>query len=156
MMRENMGHMEPRVVVFTCNWNAHQSLQAAGTQRLALPAGVRALNVDCLGQIGPSLVLKAFEKGADGVMLVGCLPEECHYEFGSRRAAEMFEETRQLARILGFGDEQLEFCQLGAGQAEVLIGKVRDFVDRLAARRATGGEAGAPTAQAAQKGVAVS
>jgi heterodisulfide reductase subunit A/F420-non-reducing hydrogenase iron-sulfur subunit len=131
-------------------------LQAAGTQRLALPAGVRALNVDCLGQIGPSLVLKAFEKGADGVMLVGCLPEECHYEFGSRRAAEGFEETRALACILGFGDEQLEFIQLGADQAEVLIGKVRDFVDRLAARRAVGNEAQAGDTRPAEKGVPVS
>jgi F420-non-reducing hydrogenase iron-sulfur subunit len=132
-----MTEREPRVVIFTCNWNAHQSLQAAGKQHMSYPAGVRPLKVDCLGQISSSVILKAFEKGADGVMLVGCLPEECHYEFGSRRAAELFEETRKLARLLGFEDEQLEFQRLHADEAESLIQRVREFVDRLAARRAT-------------------
>lgn len=131
-----MVEKEPRVVVFTCNWNAHQSLQAAGKRHLSYPAGVRPLKVDCLGQISSAVILKAFEKGADGVMLVGCLPAECHYEFGSRRAAELFEETQELARMLGFGQEQLEFHQVHADEAEALIHKVRDFVDRLAARRA--------------------
>ncbi len=84
---------EPRIVIFTCNWNAHESLQAAGKRRISLPARARPLKVDCLGQVGSSVILKAFEKGADGVMLVGCAPEECHYEFGSRRAAELFEEV---------------------------------------------------------------
>ena len=130
-----MVEPEPRVVIFTCNWNAHQSLQAAGKRHLSYPAGVRPLKVDCLGQISSSVILKAFEKGADGVMLVGCQPEECHYEFGSRRAAELFEETRRLASMLGFGEEQLEFHQLHADEAEVLIDKVRRFVDRLTASR---------------------
>lgn len=151
-----MGETEPRVVIFTCNWNAHQSLQAAGKRHLSYPAGVRPLNVDCLGQITPSLVLKAFEKGADGVMLVGCLPEECHYEFGSRRAAELFEETRKLAHLLGFDDEQLAFYQLGADEAETLIHKVRDFVDRLAARRAGEKKALASGAKSAEERVSVS
>lgn len=130
-----MGETDPRIVIFTCNWNAHQSLQAAGKRHLSYPAGVRPLKVDCLGQISSSVILKAFEKGADGVMLVGCQPEECHYEFGSRRAAELFEETRRLARMLGFGEEQLEFHQLHADDAEALIDKVRKFVDRLTASR---------------------
>ena len=130
-----MAETEPRIVIFTCNWNAHQSLQAAGKRHLSYPAGVRPLKVDCLGQISSSVILKAFEKGADGVMLVGCQPEECHYEFGSRRAAELFEETRRLARMLGFGEEQLEFHQLHADDAEALIDKVRKFVDRLTASR---------------------
>lgn len=136
MTGENMDETEPRVVIFTCNWNAHQSLQAAGKRHLSYPAGARPLKVDCLGGISASVILKAFEKGADGVMLVGCLPEECHYEFGSRRAAELFEETRKLACMLGFGEERLEFHQLHADEAETLVQKVRDFVDRLNTRQA--------------------
>jgi F420-non-reducing hydrogenase iron-sulfur subunit len=128
-----MSESEPRAVVFTCNWNAHESLQEAGKQHLSLPAGARPLKVDCLGQIGSSVILKAFEKGADGVMLVGCSPEECHYEFGSRRAAELFEEVRKLARLLGFRAEQLEFHQVHIGEGSALIEKVRTFVARLAA-----------------------
>jgi len=129
-----MGESELRVVIFTCNWNAHESLQEAGRQRLSYPAGVRPLKVDCLGQVGSRIILKAFEKGADGVMLVGCTPEECHYEFGSWRAAELFEEVRKLASLLGFREEQLEFHQVHTGEGERLIEAVRAFVDRLSAR----------------------
>ena len=129
---------EPRVVIFTCNWNAHQSLQEAGKRHLHYPAGARPLKVDCLGQIGASVVLKAFEKGADGVMLVGCSPEECHYEFGSRRAAELFDEVRTLAGMLGFGQEQLEFYQVHPDEGAALVEKVQAFVSRLAAQMEEG------------------
>ena len=127
-----MTERKTRVVIFTCNWNAHESLQEAGKRHLHYPPGVRPLKVDCLGQISSSVILKAFQKGADGVMLVGCSPEECHYEFGSRRAAELFGEVRKLARLLGFREEQLEFHQVHTGEGAALIEKVRAFVGRLA------------------------
>ena len=127
-----MAQSEPRVIIFTCNWNAYESLQEAGKQHLHYPPGARPLKVDCLGQIGSSVILKAFEKGADGVMLVGCSPEECHYEFGSRRAAELFEEIRKLAGLLGFREEQLAFHQVHTGEGRALVEKVRAFVAQVA------------------------
>jgi coenzyme F420-reducing hydrogenase delta subunit len=126
-----MAESEPKVIIFTCNWNAHESLEAAGKRHLEYPSGARPLKVDCLGQVSASAILKALEKGADGVMLVGCTPEECHYEFGSRRAAELFVEVRRLATLLGFRKEQLEFHQVHAGEVETLAKKVKAFVDRL-------------------------
>jgi F420-non-reducing hydrogenase iron-sulfur subunit len=123
---------EPRVVIFTCNWNAHESLQSAGRQHLHYPSGARPLLVDCLGQLSPSVILRAFEKGADGVMLVGCTPEECHYEFGSRRAAELYyDEVRRLVGLLGLGEERLLFHQVHTGEGSGLIEMVRAFVERL-------------------------
>lgn len=127
-----MAHTEPRVVLFICNWNALQGLDEAGKQHLSLPAGVRPLKVDCMGQIGSSIILKALEKGADGVMLVACTPEECHYEFGSRRAAELFEEVRNLTRLLGLHEDRLQLVQVGTGESASLVAKLQDFVDRLA------------------------
>jgi coenzyme F420-reducing hydrogenase delta subunit len=127
-----MGASEPRVVIFTCNWNAHESLQEAGKQHFSLPSGARTLRVDCLGQVSSSVILKAFEKGADGVMLVGCSAEECHYEFGSRRAAELFEEVLKLARLLGFQEERLQFHRVHVGEGAALIEKVQAFVDQVA------------------------
>jgi coenzyme F420-reducing hydrogenase delta subunit len=128
-----MQESELRVVIFTCNWNAHESLQSAGKQHLNYPSGARPLKVDCLGQVSPSVILRAFEKGADGVMLVGCTPEECHYEFGSRRAAELYDEVRKLVGILGIGEERLLFHQVHTGQGTELVEVVRAFVRRLAA-----------------------
>ena len=130
-----MARTEPRVVIFTCNWNALHSLEEAGKQRLNLPSGVRSLKVDCLGQIGSSAILKSFEKGADGVMLVGCTADECRYEFGSRHAAELFEEVLELSALLGLHEDRLQFHQVRAGAGADLIGQVREFVGRLAAQR---------------------
>lgn len=127
-----MSEAGPRVVILTCNWNAHESLQEAGRRHLHYPAGARPLKVDCLGQVSASVILKAFEKGADGVMLVGCTADECHYEFGSRRAAELFEEVCKLTSLLGFRQEQLAFHQVRADQAESLIEAVRAFVKQIA------------------------
>jgi len=138
-----MGETETRVVIFTCNWNAHESLQEAGKQHLTVPSGVRTLKVDCLGQIGSSVILKAFEKGAGGVMLVGCSPEECHYEFGSRRAAELFEEVRKLAGLLGFQEDRLQFLQVHIGKGAALIESVRDFVAQVTSSQSLSTKAGA-------------
>jgi coenzyme F420-reducing hydrogenase delta subunit len=85
-----------------------------------------------MGQIGASIILKAFERGADGVMLVACAPDECHYEFGSRRAAELFEEVRKLGGLLGLGEDRLQLVQVGTGESASLVGKVRHFVEQLA------------------------
>ena len=123
---------EPRVVIFACGWNAYESLQVAGTQRLHYPAGARFLKVDCLGQIGASTILKAFEKGADGVMLIGCSPEECHYEFGSRHASELFEEVREVADLLGF-EGRLKFLEVPAGAGDRVTREVQGFVSQIAA-----------------------
>jgi len=93
---------EPQVIVFTCNWQAYNGLEAAGAGRAHYPASVRPLKVMCLGRLSAGIILKAFEKGADGiilkafekgadgVLLLGCPPGECHYEFGNRRAEEVF------------------------------------------------------------------
>jgi coenzyme F420-reducing hydrogenase delta subunit len=137
-----MGASEPRVVIFTCNWNAHKSLEEAGREHLSFPPGARTLKVDCLGQIGSSVILKAFEKGADGVMLVGCSPEECHYEFGSRRAAELFDEVRELAGILGFREDRLQFRQVHADQGTALIEQVRAFVAQIEGNHVSSAKAG--------------
>jgi len=131
-----MARIEPRVVIFACNWNAQHSLEEAGKQHLSLPSGVRPLRVDCIGQIGSGAILKAFQKGADGVMLVGCTADECRYEFGSRRAAELFESASELVRMLGIHEERLQLCQVHADEGADLARQVREFVDRLAVQEA--------------------
>ena len=121
-----------KVIVFTCNWNAYSGLEMAGYERLSLPAGVRPVKVMCLGRLHPGLVLKAFELGADGVLMLGCPPGECRYEFGNSRAEELFEETRALACLLGIGEERLRLDWVAAGDGEAFAQKVREFVGEVA------------------------
>ena len=103
----------------------------AGYERLSLPAGVRPVKVMCLGRLHPGLVLKAFELGADGVLMLGCPPGECRYEFGNSRAEELFEETKALARLLGIGEERLQLDWVAAGDGEAFAEKVRCFVENV-------------------------
>ncbi len=124
--------MTPRkVILFTCNWNAYSGLETAGAERLAYPAGVYPLKVACLGQIDPGIILKAFENGAEGVLMLGCPPDQCHYEFGNRRAEEVYAQAKELVKVLGCNDSQLQLDWVAAGEGQDLVNKVRDFVAGL-------------------------
>ena len=120
-----------KVIVFTCNWNAYSGLESAGVDRLAYSPAVHPLKVMCLGQLSPGILLKAFEKGADGVLLLGCPPGQCHFEFGNRRAEEIFEEARGLVALLGYREEQLVLDWVGAGQGRDFVDKVERFMAGL-------------------------
>jgi coenzyme F420-reducing hydrogenase delta subunit len=122
---------DKKVIVFTCNWNAYSGLEAAGVERLTYSPAVHPLKVMCLGQLSPGILLKAFEKGADGVLLLGCPPGECHFEFGNRRAEEVFEEAKGLVALLGYREEQLMLDWVGAGQGKVFVEKVEQFIAGL-------------------------
>lgn len=123
------------IVVLTCNWHAYSGLETAGYQRLSLPAGVRPLKVACLGRLHPGLILKAFARGAGGVLLLGCPPGECHYEFGNRRAEELFATTRSLAYLLGITEERLRLGWVAAGDSDAFARQVRTFAQRMAGDR---------------------
>jgi coenzyme F420-reducing hydrogenase delta subunit len=135
----------PTVVVFTCNWSSYSALEAAGLSALSNPgqqttysAQARPLKVMCLGEVSPGLILKAFEKGADGVLLLACPPDECHFEFGNRRAEEVFAQARSMAALLGIDDRQLRLDWVGAGQGQDLVAKVQAFCAGLPALGHTG------------------
>jgi F420-non-reducing hydrogenase iron-sulfur subunit len=123
--------LQPQVVVFTCNWNAYNGLEAAGAAHLSYPPGVRPLRVMCLGRLSPGIILKALEKGADGVLLLGCPPGECHYEFGNRRAEQVFVEAKGMANLLGYGEEQLKLDWIAAGEGQTFVDKVQSFLAGL-------------------------
>ena len=124
--------MVPRkVILLTCNWNAYSGLETAGAERLSYPAGVFPLKVPCLGQISSGIILKAFENGAEGVLMLGCPPDQCHYEFGNRRAEDVYAQARELVKVLGCGDSQLQLDWVAAGEGEDLVSKVQGFVNGL-------------------------
>lgn len=122
---------ESKVIVFTCNWNAYSGLETAGVERLSYSPSVHPLKVMCLGQISPGIILKAFEKGAEGVLLLGCPAGECHFEFGNRRAEEIFTEARGLVELLGYREEQLKLDWIMAGDGKSFVDVVQKFVSEL-------------------------
>ncbi len=78
---------EPKIVAFCCNWCSYAGADLAGTTRIQYPPNVRIIRVMCSGRVDPSFVLKAFDLGADGVIVAGCHPADCHYINGNEKTA---------------------------------------------------------------------
>jgi F420-non-reducing hydrogenase iron-sulfur subunit len=124
-------NINSKALVFTCNWGGYSGLEAAGRQQHSYPPEVYPIRVMCLGRVSPGVILRAFELGATGVLLLGCLPEECHYEFGNRRAEEIFGIARDLVRLLGYPLRCLQMDAVAIGDGGTWAEKVRDFMDGL-------------------------
>jgi heterodisulfide reductase subunit A-like polyferredoxin len=112
-------------VVFTCNWQAYSALEMAGFKRLSYPADVSVIKLMCLGRLHSGLILKAFELGAEGVLLLGCPPGECHYGFGNKRAEEVFAQAKAITHLLGIEEERLKLDWVAADDGEGFVHKIR-------------------------------
>lgn len=126
-----MNETEPKIIVYTCNWDAYSGLESAGLQGLSYPAQVYPVRVMCLGRLHPGLVLRAFELGADGVLMVGCPPGECHYGSGHTHAAEMIDQVHSLASLLGIDRTRIRLASVAAGDGTDFVSQVRDLVALL-------------------------
>jgi coenzyme F420-reducing hydrogenase delta subunit len=127
-----MNETERKVIVYTCNWDAYSGLESAGHQRLAYPAQVYPVRVMCLGRLHPGLLLRAFELGAAGVLLLGCPPGECHYRFGNTRAEEMMAQVHALASLLGIDRSRIRLASVPAGDGPDFVHQVGEFIAQLA------------------------
>lgn len=113
-----MADFRPRIVAFACNWCSYAGADKAGGKRLAYSADVVLIRMMCTGRIDPQFVMAAFRGGADGVMILGCHPGDCHYRTGNIKALRRF---RIFERMLGqFGIERKRFRLdwVAAGEAE--------------------------------------
>ena len=124
-----------KVAVFTCNWNAYSGLEAAGKGHRQYPETVFPIRVECLGRLHPGIILKAFEKGAAGVLMLGCPPDECQFDFGFQKAKEVYALSRDLLGTLGFHDSQLKLDYVAAGEGKTFSEKVVGFIEGISSRR---------------------
>jgi F420-non-reducing hydrogenase iron-sulfur subunit len=102
-----MAEFEPKIIAFCCNWCTYAAADIAGTSRIHYPANVRIVRVMCSGMVDPIYVLKAFEMGADGVLVAGCHEMDCHYLNGPLKCDAMFEKLKRVVNMLGLEDERL-------------------------------------------------
>lgn len=92
---------QPKIVAFCCNWCSYAGADLAGTSRLHYPATVRVVRVPCSGRVSPRFVIRAFQRGADGVLVAGCHPGDCHYSTGNYYARRRFLLARRLLEYMG-------------------------------------------------------
>ena len=155
---------EPKIVGFLCNWCSYQGADMAGTARMQYAPNVHIIRVNCSGRVDPSFVLKAFREGADGVILLGCHPGDCHYQNGNMKTLRRVPLLRRTLGELGLEPERLRLEWVSASEGERYKTVINEFVEQirrlgpldLEVRRApaaTGGER-APHARNAAAGSA--
>lgn len=125
------GQHEPRVVGFVCNWDAYSGVEMAGVEGREYAAGLRLVRVTCLGRLHLGILLRAFELGADGVLLMGCPPRDCHHGHGSVQASGLVQEARKVLGLLGADPERIEFVEVPLGGSEVFVERVEAFMNRI-------------------------
>jgi coenzyme F420-reducing hydrogenase delta subunit len=126
-----MSDFEPTIVAFCCHYCAYTAADSAGSQRLDYPANVRIVRVPCTGKVDRIHLMKAFEMGADGVYVAGCLDGDCHFKNGNVRAGQRVEHVQEILDDLGLGRERLEMVRMSAGMGERFAEHARDFTRRI-------------------------
>ena len=126
-----MNNAIRNVVVFTCNWDGLSCVEAAAQKGLSYPASVKVVRVSCLSRVHSGLILKAFELGANGVMLLGCSPGNCHFEIDARLIEREYDKTRNILGLLGLREERLALIRLPGDDGAGFVKQVTDFIARI-------------------------
>jgi F420-non-reducing hydrogenase iron-sulfur subunit len=124
---------EPRIVVFACNWCSYAGADLAGVSRMQYPATTRVIRVMCSGRVTPGFILEAFRLGADGVLVTGCHPGDCHYISGNQNAVVIVEKTSQLLHLLGIEDGRLRLEWISAAEGARFARIMAEFTDQVRA-----------------------
>lgn len=142
---------EPVIVGFLCNWCSYRAADLAGTARIKYAPNMRAIRVMCSGRVDPQFVLKALRQGADGVLIAGCHPGECHYVNGNIKTLRRFILLKKMLRQWGVEEERVQLVWASASEGTVLAEKVDQMTERIRAlgplnwqKTVLGGENGRP------------
>jgi len=120
---------QPCVLIFACEWSGYAAAELAGAQKLSYPAKVRMIRLDCSGRLQPGLILKAFEMGAAGVLVLGCEPKVCHYERGNEQAARAHEQAEAITGLLGLPSTRLQLAWTPPDDGPAFAELVTRFVE---------------------------
>jgi F420-non-reducing hydrogenase iron-sulfur subunit len=113
-----MDDFNPTIIAFVCNWCSYAGADKAGGQKLAYPSNVKLVRVMCSGRVDPQYVMKAFREGADGVMVLGCHPGDCHYRNGNMKALRRCRLFEKMLSQMGIEEGRFKLDWVSAGEAK--------------------------------------
>jgi coenzyme F420-reducing hydrogenase delta subunit len=125
---------EPKIVAFVCNWCTYAGADLAGTSRTKYESNVRIVRFPCTGRIDFMLLMKAFENGADGIIVSGCHPNDCHYTSGNFHARRRWIVFRSLLDFMGFDTDRITFSWVSAAEGTKWADLVNDTTDKIRAK----------------------
>lgn len=122
---------EPKIIAFFCNWCTYTAADLAGVSRLSYSPNVRIIRIMCSGRVDPELVIKAFELGADGVLIGGCHPGDCHYQNGNHKTLRRFLMLKKMLPQFGIEPERLRLEWISASEGEKVKRVCDEFTEEL-------------------------
>jgi F420-non-reducing hydrogenase iron-sulfur subunit len=123
----------PKIVVFACNWCSYAAMDLAGTSRMTYPPNMRVIRVMCSGRIDPQFILKAFKEGANGVLVAGCHPGDCHYMEGNYKALRRLTLLRRMLDQQGIEKERFRLEWISASEGDKFMKVANEMVEELKA-----------------------
>ncbi len=128
---------EPRIVAFLCNWCTYTGADLAGTSRLQYPPNVRIIRLMCSGAVDSSYVLKPLLDGADGVLIGGCHPGDCHYQEGNYKARRRIAILEETLKAMGFDQDRVMLRWISASEGGLFAETIKDFTEKMRAKGPT-------------------
>jgi len=134
-MTDDTVHEEwqPKIVAFVCNWCTYAGADLAGISRLQYPPNVRLVRLPCSGRVNPFYVVKALQEGADGVLVSGCHPGECHYLTGNLSARRKFAMLKNFLAYIGVEPDRTLFTWVSASEGEKFSHVIKGVTDKVKA-----------------------
>ena len=129
----NTETFEPKIVGFLCNWCSYRAMDLAGTSRVKYEPNIRVIRVMCTGRVDPTFVLKALALGADGVMIAGCHPGECHYLEQNYKAMRRFQMLKHTLQQFGVEDDRVRLQWASAAEGVQLAAAIDDMIEKVRA-----------------------
>ncbi|HVP36747.1 MAG TPA: hydrogenase iron-sulfur subunit [Terriglobales bacterium] len=127
----NQKGFEPKIIGFLCTWCSYTGADMAGTSRMKYPSNIVIVRVMCSGRIDPTFVLKAFQDGADGVLIAGCHPGDCHYINGNMKTMRRYPLMVKLLEGFGIEKERIRLEWVSAAEGEKFSTVVKDFTAKV-------------------------
>ena len=126
-----MDEYEPKIIAFLCNWCTYTGADLAGTSRLQYPANVRIIRLMCTGAVDTIYVLKALIEGADGVLIGGCHPGDCHYQEGNDKALRRYLMLKKMIGQFGIEPERIRLEWISASEGDRFAKIADEFTDQI-------------------------
>ena len=133
MEEQEKKEWEPRIVAFLCNWCSYAGADLAGVSRMQYPPNIRIIRVPCSGRVNPLFILRALRQGADGVLVSGCHPGDCHYLSGNYYARRKFALLKNLLDYMGVEPGRVQFSWVSASEGRKFSEVVREVTEQVKA-----------------------
>ncbi|MDG6228519.1 MAG: hydrogenase iron-sulfur subunit [Candidatus Thermoplasmatota archaeon] len=126
-----MSEFEPNIIGFLCNWCSYAGADLAGTSRMKYPANIKTIRVMCSGRVDPVYILEALKKGADGVLVAGCHPGDCHYQSGNYKANRRMKLLKTMLVELGLEPERVRFEYVSASEGKKYADLILEMTEEI-------------------------